>query len=144
MTTDIDADDPVYRAIDEFRRNMDQLFDEEILRMCARGHELGAGGGPLAVFDPGSTERPWSAIIPWHGLKPRSTGRQAADRSAPANARRPAGKPATPEPGKANGPEREEDDPRQRLDALARHLDDRLRRARDSVGGERPKTNPET
>jgi hypothetical protein len=147
MTRDLEAEDPVYRAISEFRHTMDLLFDEQILRASALRENAELGDGPLAVFDPGSTERAWSTILPLGpaGPRPRGSVRAgAADRpsAAPGNGRRAGAKTTLPDPGKKGSTDGDEEDPRQRLDALARHLDDRLRRARDPVSGDRPRPDP--
>jgi hypothetical protein len=149
MNRDLEAEDPVFRAISEFRHTMDLLFDEQILRASAVREGADSGDGALAVFDPGSAERPWSAILPLGPAGPRAVRGSArpgnGDRpsSASPSGRRGVAKTTSPDPGKSGSTEREEEDPRQRLDALARHLDDRLRRARDSVVGDRtPRPDP--
>ncbi|HEV3164936.1 MAG TPA: hypothetical protein VGZ22_12980 [Isosphaeraceae bacterium] len=147
MTRDLEAEDPVFRAISEFRHTMDLLFDEQILRASLVRDTGELGDGALAVFDPGSGERSWSTILHLGpgGSRTRGSARpSAADRTgAPAgNNRRTGNKANFADPGNKGVPERDEEDPRERLDALARHLDDRLRRARDSVGGDRPRPDP--
>jgi hypothetical protein len=149
MTRDLEAEDPVFRAISEFRHTMDLLFDEQILRASLVRDSGELGDGQIAVFDPGSAERPWSTILQLGPGGPRSRAGARpgnADRTgAPSGSGRRAGnKAAFAESANANkgAPERDEEDPRERLDALARHLDDRLRRARDSVGTDRPRPDP--
>jgi hypothetical protein len=131
------ADDSLATAFSEFRAAVDQLIDEQIAHLNEGTDEAEprAAVPPAAAADAG-TERQMAGA---HGSSAspaisRVTIRAASgDRRlhAVSSAKRPA-KPGGQAPSKPDVVERDDDDPRQRLDALARHLDNRLRRARDA------------
>jgi hypothetical protein len=148
MYDDPEDDEALVLAFTEFRSAVDQLIDEQIARLSELPDEssLLANNSPAAnlpVAGSGSERRlgaaaPGSpASIPISRVTIRSAPADRRPHSLPA-AKRSATKPVVLDAAKANGVERDDDDPKQRLDALARHLDDRLRRARDQ-GGDRPK-----
>jgi hypothetical protein len=131
--------DPLLRAIAELREQVDRAIDEQ----------KSALGGFLAGLeeDVRASNQPQPAAIPIASSvhaeppavavtvvtpspsEPSAKGRRPAatptfDRVDPAS-------PTPPRPGVANGPS---DNPRERLDALAKHLDRKLRQANGSAG----------
>jgi hypothetical protein len=119
MNRTLDGPDPLLKAIAEFGEAMDQLIDEQIARLNA----LGAGAEETIRPAVGPASRPRRlAEIPENAESARPT---LIDAASDLNAPRPVPVPAAPA-----ATVRDADDPRQRLDALARHLDDRLRRER--------------
>jgi hypothetical protein len=104
------ADDPLLQAIDELREELDRLFNEQRSRLGL--HE---GQGLAAQASAGAVARTAPPFAASHGGWIESNGRVSALASS-----------VNPSPSSDD-----EADPRNRLDALARHLDDRLRRRRE-------------
>ncbi len=121
MHDDAKANDPLLRAIGELREHLDRLIDEQ--RAILGGT---VGDGPTA---PASIARadavpepPAAAAVAATELAPKP--RRTASAAAPERA---AG-PPRPEP-EAAPDGRASDDSRLRLDALAKHLDRKMRQA---------------
>jgi hypothetical protein len=110
------ADDPLLQAIDELRAELDRLFNEQRSRLG-----LYEGQGLATQAFAGSVARTAAPFAANHGGWTETNGRVSALTSS-----------VHPSPA-----DDDEADPRNRLDALARHLDDRLRRRREP-GPDRP------
>lgn len=139
MDNDFQVEDGLLRAITELRGLVDQLIDEQIARLDTIPEEPALIGAPMPVA-PSEGHRILAVPIGASAAPARmrvSMRSVAPERMAPeppsSLARKGMAKPLVAEPVAQIVTMRPETDPRQRLDALARHLDDRLRRARDSA-----------
>jgi hypothetical protein len=110
------ADDPLVQAIGDLREEVDRLISAQRVRL-----EQQEAQGLRPHASASSLERPAPKVRPRQGRSNDSSGRTAALASSV-------------HPSAASD---EETNPRNRLDALARHLDDRLRRRREP-GQDRP------
>jgi hypothetical protein len=114
--------DPLLRAISDLRDEVNRLIDDQVARLGAL--ESTAAEAPAAPVRAAMTvDRP-GPVAP---TPPKS---EAPAKRTP----RPATAPEAPPQAPSSGTN---DDPLQRLDALAKHLDGRLRRGKGD--GERPK-----
>jgi hypothetical protein len=137
MANELDSGDALLRSITELRGMVDRLIGEQITRVRALEDDA-LVGAPLELCELGS-ERHLTALMPLVGSASKTRSEAPAtlpertnNHHAPA-VRKYARKTAAPEPTQTTTVERNEDDSKQRLDALAKHLDDRLRKARDST-----------
>lgn len=146
-----EKEDALLRAISELRAVADRLIDEQIARVNALPDEpaLGAGvgsNGSAPVLPATAEAGPRVTTVAQVKTAPRLTNvgvrPQALVASAPRSAADPATAPAArvapAQPVVAETPRRTtfalpEDDSKLRLDALAKHLDDRMRRSRDAA-----------
>ena len=106
MSTSAGPDAALLQTIAELRHDVNRLVDEQLARVRALDEKQAA---------PAPSERRYSAPQPPPAPAPRPPRAQPA-----ARAREVVEEPPPPAPS---------DDPSQRLDALARHLDGRLRRS---------------
>lgn len=140
MDNHLEVEDGLLRAISELRGLVDQLIDEQIARLDTIPEEPVLMGAPKPVApSDGLRMMPVSvaAAAPATARMRVSVRSLVAERMAPeppsSLTRKLMAKQALAECAAQVATLRPDDDPRQRLDALARHLDDRLRRARDSA-----------
>ncbi len=113
------GDDPLRRAIDEIRLEVDGLFGEEIARLLDESNPRNGGEAPAT--------RMHQAVPTFDGLEVpnfQSPLSNAWDQGGGVNASGPGIPGASPV-----GPDA--DDARQRLENLARRLESRLRRSRE-------------
>jgi|SRR5579864_4661627 len=141
MANETDQGDALLRAVSELRGLVDRLIGEQITRVRAIQQNAFAGA-PVELSESGS-ETQLIALTPLVGSasKTRSEGtatlpERTNNHHAP-TVKKHVRKTAAPEPTQAPV-ERREDNSKLRLDALAKHLDDRLRKARDPKN-DRPK-----
>jgi hypothetical protein len=113
------ADDPLLEAIAALREDLDRLFNEHRSRLGLHEGQVLAASGSL-----GPQARTATQFGARQGGWTETNGRVSALASS-----------ANPSPALPAL----ETDPRNRLDALARHLDDRLRRRREP-GPDRPES----
>jgi hypothetical protein len=141
MLNDPDAEDALLQAISDLRGAMDQMFDEQMMRLvdlpASSSHPsvmLAMAESPADRLSAQRLPVGESTVASRSRLKGHPHDRR---KMAALHARRHSS--SSVDPGKLSDPlHARGDDPAQRLDALAKHLDDRLRRARESVV-ERPK-----
>jgi hypothetical protein len=112
--------EPLLQAIAELRGDIDRWV-EEGLRVLEEGSGF---GGERAARLGAKTSYPLTPTPPLHGAEPEPKGRYALPPTPPYQG----GEPEGASPGASGHPQ---DDPRRRLDALAQHLDRRLKRSRD-------------
>jgi hypothetical protein len=142
VNSDTDVRDPVARAIAEFRQEFLLRIDTELVRLqereqaanrlteeevvAATGSQFGASSSRVG----GSPRRPY--LQSGTGWQESRATERAADRDSVAEAERPPVD--VPELEIDPEPRVPPSDPRQRLDALARLLDNRLKRAQGTAG----------
>lgn len=119
-----DVDDPLLRAISEMREYVDGLIDQETRHVGEWAEEASRDGDLAATAEPGGQRYGGaSAATPSRGAK-RTDGGDRGARPAPAAPRAFVVPPAADRRGP--GRDADADDPRKRLDALARRLDGRI------------------
>jgi hypothetical protein len=115
MHDDAKANDPLLQAIGELRQHLDRLIDEQRAILYGADGDGPASPMPAAPADPGPEAPAAAEFAP----KPRRMPAAAPERGA---------EPPRTEPEPAPDG-RAPDDPRMRLDALAKHLDRKMRQA---------------
>jgi hypothetical protein len=132
MSIKLDAASAILKAIDEFKDEVNQLFEAERGRAAARPAAAEIQERPARL----TVEGAGAAVAARGRTAPNEAARAVSAVVAPAAAAGGASAepPARPAPrGLESGGEGPDDDPRRRLDALAKRLNDRARRARPAA-----------
>jgi hypothetical protein len=135
MHDQFEAGDPILLALADFREEFERLVAEQRVLVNDLGRE--ASGldrpGATAVSTERRIERSGAGVAP----EPRDLGWSWGNSTDRVVDREPCAAPPTPSRSAPGQSESTSADPRQRLDALARHLDRKVRRA-SSSGAARP------